>query len=280
MGLPTHTRADERVLFEARSPYQDISLVEEPDGHLSLTLDDVWQFHTRDEQVFHSLLADTPMMLAPQPRRALILGGGDGLALRNLLRYPQLEHATLVELDALVIEAARVPEMVALSENCFADPRVELIIGDALEFIDRSAGPDPYDLIICDFPAATSPELARLFEAEVYASLARSSHERSVLAVQVSLDAEDFWPVCAAVEASFPWLHPMLVNLDQSGTDPNDWASFVIASPSPREFVREASPASFMNRERLESLRILNREGARFETKADGLSYEDVEGAP
>jgi len=270
------TRADERILFDRQSAYQRVVLAEEPGGHLNLTLDDVWQFRSQDEQVFHEVLADTPMLLAPDPRRVLILGGGDGLALRNVLRYPSVELASLCELDPAVIEMTReVPEMVALSEGALADPRVEVEIADARDWIRRGDRPR-YDVIICDFPAATSAALADLFAAPLFAALAELAHDQTLISIQVSQDPAGFWPVCAAVEASFAWLCPLLVNLDLDGSEGHDWADFIVASPRPQRVRREPPPATRLLRgELIERLRIRTapRRGDVFET----LEYGRVE---
>ena len=269
----TLTRADERILFEVQSAYQHVVLAQEPSGHLNLTLDDVWQFRSQDEHVFHEVLADTPMLLAPEPRRVLILGGGDGLALRNVLRYPALEAVTLCELDPAVVEMTReVPEMIALTDNALADPRVELVVGDARELVETQAlgrGParGPYDVVICDFPAATSAELEPLFEAPFYTQLTSLTHADSLVAIQVSQDPEGFWPICEAVEASFAWLCPLLVNLDLDGSEGHDWADFILASPRPQRVRREPpSAVRFVRAELVERLRIQNRGGPSFET--------------
>ena len=262
------------MLYQGRSRFQEICLVEEPSGHLSLTLDEVWQFHSRDEHIFHEVLADSPILLALEPKRVLILGGGDGLALRNVLRYPEVEAVTLCELDPQVIELTRsVPEMVELSENCLADPRVEVVIGDALELLETGPGLGQFEVVICDFPAATRPELEPLFAAEFYRLLRGVTLPHSVVSVQVSQDPAGFWPVCAAVEASFPWLHPMLVNLNLDGADEQDWADFVIASDSPKTPMREAATGTqFITAERVGRLRITSRGGEQFETLEYGVT--------
>ncbi|PRQ04611.1 Spermidine synthase [Enhygromyxa salina] len=266
------TAADstERVLYRARSDFQDIVLAQEADGHINLTLDQVWQFRSQDEHVFHEVLADTPILMAADPARVLILGGGDGLALRNVLRYEEVREVTLCELDPLVIEMAQtVPALVELSEASLADPRVRLIIGDALEFIE-TRGPT-YDVVICDFPAETRPELSRLFGPAFFRTLAGLTHAQTVVAVQVSQDPAGFWRICDSVEASFPWIHPMLAKLDVDGED-DDWADFVIASQAPKVAQREpAKGLRFLTRERVARLRIKNRSGDRFETLEYGL---------
>jgi predicted membrane-bound spermidine synthase len=168
-----------------------------------------------------------------------------------------------------VIEmATTVPEMRVLTEDAFADPRVELVVGDAREFVVDAGARPAYEVIICDFPAATTPELEDLFRPAFFADLARSSAgPETVISVQVSQDPPGFWSVCAAVEASFPWLHPMLVNLDPEGGEDCDWADFIIASAAPRTVQRDPAEATrFMRTDLVERLRITNRSGDELET--------------
>lgn len=261
----------EQVLYQARSDFQEIVLAQEPDGHINLTLDGVWQFRSQDEQVFHETLADTPMLLAERPARVLILGGGDGLALRNVLRYPELEQVTLCELDPLMLEMTRtVPAMIELTDDSLADPRVELLVGDALAFVEAGGDGKAWDVIICDFPAETAPALARLFDPHFFRQLLPLTHAQSLIAVQVSQEPPGFWRVCDAVERSFAWVHPMLARLNLGGEE-DDWADFVIASQAPKVARREPAEAlAFLTGERIARLRINNRGGARFETEEYG----------
>lgn len=260
----------ERVLYRERSPFQDIVLAQEPDGHINLTLDDVWQFRSQDEHVFHEVLADTPILMSAAPARVLILGGGDGLALRNVLRYPAVRSVTLCELDPCVLAMTRtIPAMVELSENSLADPRVNVVTADALAFIETVG--ERYDVVICDFPAQTNIELERLFAPAFFRKLAAVTHEQSVVAIQVSQDPDGFWPICDAVEASFGWLHPMLANMDLDGLEDDNWADFVVASQSAKVVCTQpADGLRFLSRERVSRLRIKNRGGDHFETDEYG----------
>jgi spermidine synthase len=262
------------VLYRERSPFQDILLAQEHSGHINLTLDDVWQFRSQDEHVFHEVLADTPIMMSAAPARVLILGGGDGLALRNVLRYPAVRHVTLCELDPRVLEMTRtVPAMVELSHNSLADPRALVITADALSFIETVG--ERYDVVICDFPAQTSPELSRLFAPEFFRKLKAVTHDQSVVSIQVSQDPDGFWPICDAIEASFGWLHPMLANMNVEGDledlDDDNWADFVVASQSAKAVRSEpAEGLRFLSRARVPRLRIKNRGGDHFETDEYG----------
>ena len=257
-------------LFGARSSYQQIDLYAESDGSLALTLDDVYQFTTEDEHIFHEVLVDAAMVHAPRTRSVLILGGGDGLAARNALRYPEVERVTLCELDEQVIHMARtVPEMRELTEGALEDRRVEVVIDDARAFIRRSA--TPYDLIVCDFPARTDPALAPLFASPFYRELRSWTHPETVVSIQVSLDPPAFWEVLSEVETAFDWSRPMLVEMGRSGAQEACWADFVVASPSVRQPVRPVAPGlRFLTDELVPRLAVTARGGLRMPTQAYG----------
>lgn len=266
----------EEVLFEHAGPPQHVRLVKESDGNLALTIDDYWQFSGREERVFHEVLADAAMVVAPRAARVLILGGGDGLALRNVLRYREVESVTLVELDAAVVELARtVPEMVELTEDSFGDSRVSVVIDDARAWVAR-ADPEsraavPYDVIICDFPAPTSSELSPLFGRDFYATLAGRGHDDTVVSIQVSQNAPDFWATLSTVNEQFGHVRPLLAELMPGQAHDEAWADFILASRrrmAPCRGVADA--AEFMSGARLEAIEIQNRGGRRFETAEYG----------
>jgi spermidine synthase len=253
-------------LYNARSRLQEIELFREPDGSIGLTLDGVWQFSSRDEHIFHEALVDPPMVMSPDPTRVLVLGGGDGLALRNVLRYEPVRRAVVCEIDPLVVEMTRtVPEMVELARDSLRDPRVEVVIDDALDFLLETD--EVFDVVMCDFPACTRPELEPLFSGDFFGRLTRVTHPQSVIATQVSLDPPRFWEVLQAVELSFAWTLPLLVELEAAGSHEPCWADFVVASEAERAPVRALAPGlSFLTLEKLPRLAIKNRWGGFFET--------------
>jgi spermidine synthase len=191
-----------------------------------------------------------------------------------VLRYPAVRQVTLCELDPCVLHMTRtIPAMVELCENSLADPRAQVVTADALAFIETLD--ERYDVVICDFPAQTSPELSRLFASEFFRQLAGVTHEHSVVSVQVSQDPEGFWPICDAVESAFGWLHPMLANLTVDGSvdgeDDDNWADFIVASQTEQVVRREgAERLRFLSRARVPRLRIKNRHGDHFETDEYG----------
>ncbi len=243
-----------QTLFARRSGHQDIALIRESDGSLSLTLDGYWQFSSRDEHVFHEVLVDTALCMAPRAESVLVLGGGDGLAVRNALRYPSVRRVVLCEIDPDVLEMTRtVPALVALSENSLKDPRVEVVVGDAGEFLPRT--PDRFDVVVCDFPVQTGPEVAPDYTDGFFALLPRVLEDAGVVSVQVSLEPPEFWEVADAVTDVFPWTQPRLVALAD-----DTWADFVLASATPQKPVRDLSPElRFLTAEKMETLVIRNR---------------------
>ena len=137
-----------KVLWKQNSRYQKIELVEDRHG-LLFKLNGWPQVHSREEARYHENVATLPLMLARRVERCLILGGGDGLAARNILRFRGVRKLTLVELDAGVIElCSRQLDFVRMNENVFHHRRLKLIVGDAIEWFLKSKG--LFDVIIND----------------------------------------------------------------------------------------------------------------------------------
>ena len=267
----------EQVLFESRGEAQHLLLERDAAGVLSLTIDGHWQFSSKDEAIFHEMLADLPMVFAPRIEKVLILGGGDALALRNVLRYPGVREVSLCEFDDAVLEMVRsVPEMHELSEGALDDPRVRVHLGDAWDFVaTRSSRPDPssFDVVICDFPACTDAKLERLFSREFYARLAKLMHPQSVLSVQVSQDPAGFWRVVdGAIAPNFEWTWPSLVALGDPTDADVDWADFVMAGAVPHHPQRQlrAVDDRLLSDATIETHRIQNHDDAGFRTGAYG----------
>lgn len=137
-----------QVLWKKKSRYQTIDLIENRGG-LLLKLNGWPQVYSKEEAKYHENVATMPMMLAQKVGRCVILGGGDGLAARNMLRFRGIKELTLVELDGGVIElCSNQPDFVRMNQDVFHDPRLNLIIGDAIEWFLNAEG--KFDVIIND----------------------------------------------------------------------------------------------------------------------------------
>ena len=151
--------ADE-IIFARDTRYQHIVLTRFKDD-LRLFLNSHLQFSSRDEYRYHESLVHPGLAAIPAPRRVLVLGGGDGLALREILKYPQIESATLVDLDP---EMTRLfssnPMLTALNHGSFLSPKVHVVNADAFPWIDSNT--DSFDFIVADFPDPTNYALGKL----------------------------------------------------------------------------------------------------------------------
>jgi spermidine synthase len=113
-----------------------------------LWLDDVVNVTERDEFIYHEMIVHVPMMIHKNPKRVLIIGGGDGGSARELLRHPNLEKAVMVDIDELVVNGCA-EHMPSLNAGAFKDPRLELIIGDGIEYV-KNAADGSFDVIVVD----------------------------------------------------------------------------------------------------------------------------------
>jgi len=156
----------DRVVFQKQTPYQRI-VITEWKGHHWLYLNNNVQFSTYDEVRYHEPLIHPAMQLAGSRERVLVLGGGDGLAVREVMKYIDVKRVTLVDLDAEVIALARsYPALRAANKGSLDDPRLDVVMGDAGRFLADSA--ELFDVIVVDLPDPKGPDLARLYSREFY----------------------------------------------------------------------------------------------------------------
>lgn len=174
-----HTYRVDRLLHDAQSAYQRVRIIENGDFGRMLILDEAVQTTERDDFIYHELLAHVPLCTHPAPRRALVIGGGDGGLLREALRQP-LDHATMVELDREVVDATLrcIP---SIPGDVYNDPRARLLIADGIAFVRETA--ERFDVAMVDSTDPQGPSLG-LFSQEFYADIARLLGPAGVLAVQ------------------------------------------------------------------------------------------------
>lgn len=171
-----------RVLAHARTRYQEMYILETGAYGKALVLDGKWQSSVADEFLYHEALVHPAMILHGSPRRVLVLGGGEGATVREALRWKTVERVTMVDIDGEVVQACRehLPEM---HQGAFDDPRTELIIGDALELLDRAD--DRWDVVISDLsdPIESGPSY-KLFTREYFEKARRVVAEGGLFVVQ------------------------------------------------------------------------------------------------
>jgi len=167
-------------LYKKDSPYQRVEIYNTLAYGNMLTLDGMVMCTQKDEYVYHEMITHVPMFSHPKARRALVIGGGDGGTVRELLRYEQLEEVTLVEIDELVIEACKLhlPETAVAFDN----PRLNLLVEDGIKYIN-ACEEGRYDLIIVDSADPVGPGEG-LFTAEFYSQVYRCLTPDGVMITQ------------------------------------------------------------------------------------------------
>lgn len=157
------------VVVRKKTRFQELCILDTVEFGRMLVLDNVIQTTEKDEYIYHESLVHVPMFFHPEPRRVLIIGGGDGGSLREVLRHPTVTEAVMVDIDGDVIEAAR--EHLPQWSSGFRDPRARLVVDDGREFLARSSA--EYDVILVDSTDPVGPAEV-LFEESFY-SLARKA---------------------------------------------------------------------------------------------------------
>jgi len=195
---------DDPIVRVARTPYQEIVLTKSlTGGDLRLFLNGDLQFSSRDEYRYHEALVHP--VLAGRHARVLILGGGDGLALREVLRYRDVRNVTLVELDPEMLRIARDDErLAALNHDAFDDARVRTVTQDAFSWL-RTATPGRYDAIVADFPDPDDAALAKLYSVEIYGLMRRALAPGGRVVVQSGspyFAQRAYWSVAASMQAA------------------------------------------------------------------------------
>lgn len=194
---------DEPVIYARSTRFQRIVLTRRNDD-LRLYLNGNLQFSSRDEYRYHEALVWPAMGRVANPANVLILGGGDGLAAREVLRDPKVRAVTLVDLDPEMTRLFRDSKtLAALNRGSLASPRIRVENADAFSWIRRAHG--PYDVIIVDFPDPTEFALGKLYTESFYREVARILGPDGVMTVQSTsplIAPRSYWTVASTLEAA------------------------------------------------------------------------------
>jgi spermidine synthase len=168
-----------RKLFSGRSEYQKIDIVETEGFGRMLFNNDVAMLSERDEFVYHEMISHVPLFTHPQARRVLVVGGGDGGTVREVLKHPSVRSCRLVEIDSMVIESCR--KHLSRTAAALDDPRVEISIADGVRFVAETG--ERYDLVIVDSTDPVGPA-APLFGSGFYQDVRRVLNDGGIVVSQ------------------------------------------------------------------------------------------------
>jgi len=181
-GFRVRLKAD-RVLFDSETEHQHLVIFENADFGRVMMLDGVVQLSTRDEFVYHEMMAHVPLFAHGKAKRVLIVGGGDGGVLREVLKHPEVKSATLCEIDRSVIDLAR-EHFPDVSAGAFDDKRTKIVIADGTKFVHETD--ERFDVIMVDSTDPIGPGVV-LFTKEFYTDCRRALKPGGVLVTQNGL---------------------------------------------------------------------------------------------
>jgi len=238
---------DDDIILSEDTPYQRIVVTRWKDRH-RLFLNGSIQFDTLDEHRYHEALIHPAMARIARRAEVLVLGGGDGMATREILRWPDVEHVTLVDLDPRVTELFRdTDELAVLNGFALRDKRVEVVNADAWSFVreDRAT----YDLIVLDLPDPRDFALSKLYSREFYGPLVQRLNAGGAVVTQAGsplFSREAFWSVVKTLEQTRSPVLPgqMLKVVPYHAYVPSfgEWG-FALASPAPLPERRSELPS-------------------------------------
>ncbi len=193
----------ENIVYASSSPYQRIVLTRWRDD-VRLYLNHNLQFSSRDEYRYHEAMVHPALQSLPRAKKVLILGGGDGLAAREVLRYPGVESIVLVDLDPEVTRLfSTSPVLRALNRDALKSSRVKIFNVDALQWLEKSS--DLFDFIVVDFPDPSNYSLGKLYTSVFYRLLARHLAPEGLAVIQSTSPLyarQSFWCVVTTLENS------------------------------------------------------------------------------
>lgn len=258
----------DNIIYTKSSPYQRIVVTKGKTGY-ALFLNGNLQFNSFDEYRYHEALVH-PAFAAFQGdvKRVLVLGGGDGLALREIEKYSSVEYIQLVDLDPDMTKvSSAVPALGDLNKHSFSDPRVHVTNGDAFVWLDAVQA-EPFDIAIVDFPDPNNFALGKLYSTRFYNLLKQKLRPDSAVVIQTTsplIARNSFWCVMKTLESTGYTVRPYQTTVPSFGI----WG-FALAKLQP--FDKPAKPPTNVE------LRFLNNEtfASLFEFPAD-TSKPDID---
>ncbi len=234
-----------RIVYSRTTPYQRIILTSDRD-EMRLYLNGNLQFSSRDEYRYHESLVHPAMLAHHSPARVLILGGGDGLACREVCKYPGVKDIFVVDLDPEMTKIFTENENLReLNNRSFSDPRVHITNSDAFLWLKQDTA--KFDVIIIDFPDPSNHSLGKLYSLTFYEEVIRHLSENGTCAIQSTSPLyarKSFWCISHTCEAAGLAVTPYHSYVPSFG----EWG-FILAGHRPvyLPFISNAIPLSFLS---------------------------------
>jgi len=253
---------EDPVIESQQSTYQKIVLTKRGDD-TRLYLNGNLQFSSIDEYRYHEVLVHVPAALTAQVRRALVIGGGDGLATRELLTYDPQE-IVVVELDSAVTQLSiENPHIAELNRDALQDSRVKVVNQDAWAWLQ--AGGDLFDLIVVDLPDPEGEDTAKLYSVSFYKILQRRLSVGGVMVTQATspwFARRAYWSIGNTMESVFEYVQPATVYVPSFGL----WGFFIGAQHDLSKPLRPVHNGTLVNETSYQSFLTMPEDLPRLET--------------
>ena len=261
----------EHIVFKQSSAYQRIVVTDGRAG-TRLFLNGNLQFHSKDEYRYHEALVHPAMAAHGAPKRVLVLGGGDGMAVREILKYPSVEQVTLVELDPQMTTLFRDnPKLSTLNGHALSSPKLRIVNADAFGWLEQQQ--DSFDVIVIDFPDPSNFALGKLYTASFYELVDQHLSAGGYAVVQTTsplIARRSFWTVVTTIEATGLTTTPYHAHVPSFG----EWG-FVLASRRPfRRPTKFPDGLRFVSPSSLPALLDFPPDMARVPTEVNRLSNQ------
>jgi len=261
------------VVYHESTPYQRI-VVTSQSGTLRLFLNGNLQFNSKDEYRYHEALVHPAMAGYGAPRRVLVLGGGDGLAIREILKYPSVEQVTQIELDpAMTRLFTHDATLSALNRHALTSPKVHIVNADAFAWLEQHD--DQFDVIVVDFPDPSNYALGKLYSTSFYELVDQHLAAAGYAVVQTTsplIARRSFWTVATTLETVGLHVLPYHVHVPSFG----EWG-FLIASHRPWVLPRTLPPGMrFLTLPGMQALLDFPPDMARVPTEPNRLSNQTL----
>ena len=259
------------IVYTTSSPYQRILVTNNAAG-FQLILNGNLQFSSADEYRYHEALVHPAMSAHGAAQRVLILGGGDGLALREVLKYPSVKQVTLVDLDPKMTALSETfPPLGRLNGHALRDRRVRVVNADAMLWIEQER--DPFDVAIIDFPDPSSFALGKLYTTRFYRLLRTRLTPEAMVSVQSTSPLyarQAYWCIVRTMEASGLHVRPYQTTVPSFGV----WG-FALARQQPFAApTRVTVPTSFLDDATLAAMFVFPRDMAPADVEVNRLDNQ------
>jgi spermidine synthase len=256
----------DNIIFTKSSPYQRIVVTKGKTGY-SLFLNGNLQFNSFDEYRYHEALVHPAFAaFGANPKRVLVLGGGDGLAAREILKYPAVESVTLVDLDPEMTKVSKtVPALGELNNHSLEDARVSVINNDAFVWLDNNEI-EPFDIAVVDFPDPNNFALGKLYTTRFYNLLKSKLKPDSAVVIQTTsplFARQSYWCIIKTMEAAGFFVKPFQTTVPSFGI----WG-YALAKIQPFETpskLPENIELKFLNEQSLASMFVFPSDISRIE---------------